>query len=162
MALIDKIRAIIPDCSISQDIITGFPTETEADHQDTLSLMQYCNYDFGYMFAYSERPGTMAARKMKDDVPEETKKRRLQEIVDLQQALSLERTKRFLGKVVEVLIEKESKKSKAHWSGRNSENVVTVFPKEHYKAGDFVLVKVNDCTTATLIGEAVGYSEIMN
>jgi tRNA-2-methylthio-N6-dimethylallyladenosine synthase len=122
--------------------------------------MEYVKYDFGYMFAYSERPGTLAARKMEDDVPEEVKKRRLQEIVDLQQKLSEERTSRFLGQTVEILIEKESKKSNAHWSGRNSENVVAVFPKENYKVGDFVLVKVNDCTTATLIGEAVGYSEM--
>lgn len=158
MELVDKIKHIIPDCSISQDMIAGFPTETEEDHQDTLSLMEYVEYDFGYMFAYSERPGTLAARKMEDDVPEEVKKRRLQEIVDLQQILSEKRTKRFLGQTVEVLIEKESKKSDQHWSGRNSENVVTVFPKENYKEGDFVLVKVTDCTTATLIGEAVGYS----
>ncbi|MBA4134250.1 MAG: tRNA (N6-isopentenyl adenosine(37)-C2)-methylthiotransferase MiaB [Flavobacterium sp.] len=158
MELVDKIKRIIPDCSISQDMIAGFPTETEEDHQDTLSLMEYVEYDFGYMFAYSERPGTLAARKMEDDVPEEVKKRRLQEIVDLQQILSEKRTKRFLGQTVEVLIEKESKKSDQHWSGRNSENVVTVFPKENYKEGDFVLVKVTDCTTATLIGEAVGYS----
>lgn len=158
MELVDKIKRIIPECSISQDMITGFPTETEEDHQDTLSLMEYVEYDFGYMFAYSERPGTLAARKMEDDVPEEVKKRRLQEIVDLQQILSEKRTKRFLGRTVEILIEKESKKSNLHWSGRNSENVVTVFPKENYKEGDFVLVKINDCTTATLIGEAVGYS----
>ncbi|MFY8010198.1 MAG: MiaB/RimO family radical SAM methylthiotransferase, partial [Flavobacterium sp.] len=158
MELVDKIKRIIPDCSISQDMIAGFPTETEEDHQDTLSLMEYVEYDFGYMFAYSERPGTLAARKMEDDVPEEVKKRRLQEIVDLQQILSEKRTKRFLGQTVEVLIEKESKKSDKHWSGRNSENVVTVFPKENYKEGDFVLVKVTDCTTATLIGEAVGFS----
>jgi tRNA-2-methylthio-N6-dimethylallyladenosine synthase len=160
MALIDKIKRIIPDCSISQDMITGFPTETEEDHQDTLSLMEYVEYDFGYMFAYSERPGTLAARKMADDVPEEVKKRRLQEVVDLQQILSEKRTKRFLGQTVEILIEKESKKSNQHWSGRNSENVVAVFPKGDYKAGDFVLVKVSDCTTATLIGEAVGYSSM--
>lgn len=160
MELIDKIKRIIPDCSISQDMITGFPTETEEDHQDTLSLMEYVKYDFGYMFSYSERPGTLAARKMEDDVPEETKKRRLQEIVDLQQKLSEERTSRFLNQTVEVLIEKESKKSNAHWSGRNSENVVTVFPKKNYKVGDFVLVKINDCTSATLIGEAFGYSDM--
>jgi tRNA-2-methylthio-N6-dimethylallyladenosine synthase len=160
MALIDKIKRILPGCSISQDLIAGFPTETEEDHQDTLSLMEYVEYDFGYMFSYSERPGTLAARKMEDDVPEEVKKRRLQEIVDLQQKLSEKRTKRFLGETVEVLIEKESKKSNQHWSGRNSENVVTVFPKRDYKVGDFVMVKVNDCTTATLIGEAVGYSEM--
>lgn len=162
MELVDKIKRIIPGCSISQDMITGFPTETEEDHQDTLSLMQYVEYDFGYMFAYSERPGTLAARKMEDDVPETVKMRRLQEVVDLQQELSAKRTARFLGQTVEVLIEKESKKSDAHWSGRISENVVTVFPKEHYKPGDFVLVKVTDCTTATLIGEAIGYSEMQS
>jgi tRNA-2-methylthio-N6-dimethylallyladenosine synthase len=160
MALVDKIKSIIPNCSLSQDMITGFPTETEQDHQDTLSLMRYVKYDFGYMFAYSERPGTLAARKMEDDVPEEVKKRRLQDVVDLQQELSMERTSRFLGQVVEVLIEKPSKKSAAHWSGRNSENTTVVFPKGDYKPGDFVNVKVTDCTSATLIGDAVGYSEM--
>lgn len=162
MALVDKIKQIIPDCSISQDMITGFPTETEEDHQDTLSLMKYVGYDFGYMFAYSERPGTMAARKMEDDVPETTKLHRLQEIVDLQQELSKERTARFLGKTVEVLIEKESKKSNLQWSGRNSENIVTVFDKQNYKPGDFVMVKITNCTSGTLIGEAVGYSEMQD
>lgn len=162
MELVDKIKQIIPDCSISQDMITGFPTETEQDHQDTLSLMRYVNYDFGYMFAYSERPGTLAARKMEDDVPEDVKLRRLQEIVDLQQELSKERTARFLGKTVEVLIEKESKKSNEQWSGRNSENVVTVFPKENYKPGDFVLVEITNCTSGTLIGKAIGYSEMQS
>lgn len=161
MALVDKIYEIIPDISLSQDMISGFPTETEEDHQDTLSLMEYVKYDFGFMFAYSERPGTLAARKMVDDVPEEVKKRRLNEIIDLQQKLGLERTKRFVGQEVEVLIEKESKRSTEHWSGRNSQNTVVVFPKENYKVGDFVMVKINDCTAATLIGEAVGYSEIM-
>lgn len=160
MALIDTIRKIIPDCSISQDIIAGFPTETEEDHQDTLSLIDYVQYDFGYMFAYSERPGTLAERKLKDDVPEEVKLRRLQEIIDLQQEIALKRTRRFLGQTVEVLIEKDSKKSDLHWSGRNSQNTTVVFPKEHYKAGDFVLVKVLDCTSSTLIGEAVAYSEM--
>lgn len=160
MALIDKIKEIIPGCSISQDMITGFPTETEEDHQDTLSLMEYVQYDFGYMFSYSERPGTLAARKLEDDVPEEVKKRRLQEIVDLQQLISEKKTKRFLGQTLEVLIEKESKKSNQHWSGRISENVVAVFPKENYQPGDFVMVKINDCTSATLIGKAVGYSEM--
>ena len=155
MQLIDKIRQIIPDCGISHDMICGFPTETEADHQDTLSLMEYAQYDFGYMFAYSERPGTMAARKLVDDVPLETKKRRLQEVVDLQQKLSLERTQRFVGQTVEVLIEKESKKSAAHWSGRNSQNTTVVFPKEHYKIGDFVQVTIESCTSATLIGKAI-------
>ena len=161
MALVDKIYEIIPDISLSQDMISGFPTETEEDHQDTLSLMEYVKYDFGFMFAYSERPGTLAARKMVDDVPEEVKKRRLNEIIDLQQKLGLERTKRFVGQEVEVLIEKESKRSTEHWSGRNSQNTVVVFSKKNYKVGDFVMVKINDCTAATLIGEAVGYSEIM-
>lgn len=160
MALIDRIRAIIPDCAISQDMITGFPTETEDDHRDTLDLMEYVKYDYGYMFAYSERPGTLAARKMTDDVPEEVKLRRLREIVALQQQHSLARTQAFVGQVVEVLIEKESKKSDQHWSGRNSQNTVVVFPKEQYKPGDFVLVRVDSCTSATLIGEAIGYSHM--
>jgi tRNA-2-methylthio-N6-dimethylallyladenosine synthase len=158
---VDKIYEIIPDISLSQDMITGFPTETEEDHQDTLSLMEYVKYDFGFMFAYSERPGTLAARKMEDDIPEEVKKRRLNEIIDLQQKLGLERTQRFIGQEVEVLIEKESKRSDQQWSGRNSQNTVVVFPKGNYKVGDFVMVKINDCTAATLIGEAVGYSEVM-
>ena len=157
--LIDDIRDILPDCAISHDMITGFPTETEQDHQDTISLMDYVKYDFGYMFAYSERPGTLAERKLEDDIPEETKKRRLQEIVDLQQKHSHYRTQQFLGTTVEVLIEKTSKKSDKDWSGRNAQSTVVVFPKEHYKVGDFVNVKIKDCTTATLIGEAVGYSK---
>lgn len=157
--LIDDIKHILPDCTISHDLITGFPTETEEDHQDTLSLMEHVKYSFGYMFAYSERPGTMAARKLKDDIPEPIKKRRLAEVVALQQEHSRIRTEEYLNKTVEVLIEKESKKSTEHWSGRTEHNSVAVFPKEHYKVGDFVNVKVNDCTTATLIGKAVGYSE---
>lgn len=159
MQLIDRILEIIPGCGISQDIITGFPTETEEDHQDTLSLMEYVKFYFGYMFKYSERPGTMAARKLEDDIPEETKKRRLTEIVDAQRSHSAYRTNESLGKIVEVLIERESKKSDAHWSGRNPQSLVVVFPKEDYQAGDFVMVKVTDCTSATLIGEAIGYSE---
>ena len=157
--LIDNIRKILPDCTISHDIITGFPTETEEDHQDTLSLMNYVKYSFGYMFAYSERPGTLAERKMDDDVPLEVKKRRLQEIVDLQQEHSLLRTKEYVGKTVEVLIEKESKKSSEHWAGRNEQNTMVVFPKAHYKVGDFVNVRTTSCTSATLIGEAIGYSD---
>ncbi|MDX1720800.1 MAG: tRNA (N6-isopentenyl adenosine(37)-C2)-methylthiotransferase MiaB [Salegentibacter mishustinae] len=157
--LIDYIRELMPECSISQDLIVGFPTETEEDHKDTLSLMEYVKYDFGYMYAYSERPGTMAARKLEDDVPAETKQRRLAEIVKLQREHNHFRTQRFLGDTVEVLIERESKKSSEHWSGRTTQNTVAVFPKENYKVGDFVNVKINDCTSATLIGEAVGYSE---
>ncbi|WP_353778214.1 tRNA (N6-isopentenyl adenosine(37)-C2)-methylthiotransferase MiaB [Winogradskyella sp. 3972H.M.0a.05] len=157
--LIDNIKRLIPDCAISQDMIAGFPTETEEDHKDTLSLMEYVKYDFGFMFAYSERPGTMAARKMEDDIPEDVKKRRLNEIIQLQQRHSLYRTQEHLGKVEEVLIEKASKKSDAHWAGRNSQNTMVVFPKGNYKIGDFVNVKITDCTSATLIGEAVGYSD---
>jgi len=157
--LIDNIKKIIPDCAISQDMITGFPTETEEDHKDTLALMEYVQFEYGYMYAYSERPGTMAARKLEDDVSLETKKRRLAEVIEVQRKSSLYRTKQHLGKTQEVLIEGTSKKSDAHWMGRNSQNTVVVFPKEHYKKGDFVMVKNNDCTSATLIGEAVGYSK---
>ncbi len=160
MRLIDTIKSIIPDACITQDMIAGFPTETEEDHQDTLSLMEYVKYSFGYMYAYSERPGTLAGRKMEDDVLEETKMRRLQEIVDLQRIHSGFRTQEFLGKTVEVLVEKPSKKSANDLSGRNSQSIVVVFPKEHYKIGDFVNVKITNCTSGTLIGEAVGYSEM--
>jgi len=153
--LIDDIRRIVPDCGVSQDMIAGFPGETEQDHQDTLSLMDYVKYDFGFMFMYSERPGTPAAKKLEDNVPEPIKKQRLQEIVALQQQHGLWRTRQFVGKTVEVLIEKVSKKSDAHWSGRNQQNTVVVFPKEHYQIGDFVEVYITDCTSATLIGKAV-------
>ncbi len=157
--LIDNIRSILPGCAISQDLIAGFPTETEQDHKDTLSLMDRVKYNFGYMYMYSERPGTMAGRKIEDDVPEETKKRRLAEIVQLQREHSALRTNELLNKEIEVLIEKESKKSDLQWSGRTSENTVAVFPKENYKIGDLVRVNVTDCTSATLIGKAVGYSK---
>ncbi len=156
--LIDNIRRILPNCSISQDMIAGFPTETEADHQDTLSLMDYVKYNFGYMFTYSERPGTMAERKLDDDVPEAVKKRRLDDIVQLQRKHSEIRTTGYLNTTVEVLIERESKKSNKEWSGRTSQNIVAVFPKQQYKIGDLVNVKITDCTSATLIGEAIGQS----
>jgi tRNA-2-methylthio-N6-dimethylallyladenosine synthase len=159
MQLIDNIKSMIPDCGISQDMISGFPTETEEDHQDTLSLMEYVKYDFGFMFMYSERPGTLAARKLEDDIPEETKKRRLQEIVEVQQKHSAFRTQQFVGKTLEVLIEKTSKRDQNQWSGRIPQNTVAVFPKENYKVGDFVMVKINECTSTTLIGVPVGYSE---
>jgi tRNA-2-methylthio-N6-dimethylallyladenosine synthase len=160
MTLIDKINTILPESSITQDMIAGFPTETEEDHQDTLALMEYVKYGFGYMYAYSERPGTLAGRKMEDDVPEETKLRRLQEIVDLQRIHSGIRTKEFLGKTVEVLVEKVSKKSDNDLSGRNSQSFMVVFPRENYKIGDFVNVKITNCTSGTLIGEAIGYSDM--
>jgi tRNA-2-methylthio-N6-dimethylallyladenosine synthase len=156
--LVENINKIIPDCGLSQDIIAGFCGETEEDHQETLSLMEYVKYDFGFMFAYSERPGTLAAKKLEDDIPLTTKKRRLAEIIALQQEHSHYRTKQHLGKVEEVLIEGTSKKSEAHWKGRNTQNTVIVFPKENYKMGDFVMVKVEDCTSATLIGKAIELS----
>lgn len=156
--LIDNIRNIIPDCGISQDMIAGFPTENEEDHQNTLTLMEYVKYDYGFMFAYSERPGTLAERKLRDDVPEETKKRRLTEIIELQRQHSLERIKANLGKTKEVLVEGTSRKSDAHWMGRTSQNTVAVFPKEDYKVGEYVMVEMQDCTSATLLGKAVGYS----
>ncbi|MEN8186931.1 MAG: tRNA (N6-isopentenyl adenosine(37)-C2)-methylthiotransferase MiaB [Bacteroidota bacterium] len=152
MELIDKIHEIIPECAISHDMITGFSGETEEDHKETLSLMEYVKYDFGFMFAYSERPGTPAAKKMEDDIPLETKKRRLSEIINIQQEHGLYRMQQFIGKTVEVLIEGNSKKSDAHWMGRNSQNAVVVFPKGDEKTGDFVNVKIEDCTSATLIG----------
>ncbi|SFW63665.1 tRNA (N6-isopentenyl adenosine(37)-C2)-methylthiotransferase MiaB [Cellulophaga fucicola] len=153
--LIDNIRKIIPDCAISQDMIAGFPTETEEDHKDTLSLLEYVKYDFGYMYSYSERPGTMAARKLEDDVPEADKKRRLAEIIAAQREHSGYRLQQRLGKIDEVLIEGESKRSAEHWRGRNSQNAVIVFPKEDSQIGQFVQVKVEDCTTGTLLGSIV-------
>ena len=157
MELIDDIKQLLPDCGISQDMIAGFPNETEQDHKDTLSLMEYVTYDFGFMFMYSERPGTPAAKKLEDNVPEYVKKRRLQEIVDMQQKHGRIRNNQQLGKTVEVLIEKTSKRSEQQWSGRAPQNTVVVFPKDHYKIGDFVSVKIDSCTSATLIGTAVDY-----
>lgn len=152
---IDSIRTIIPDCGISMDIISGFCTETEEDHQDTLELMKYVKYDFGYMFNYSERPNTAAQKKFEDDVPEEVKKRRLTEIIDLQQEHALYRNQLHVGKVHKVLVEGLSKRSDEHVFGRNTQNTVIVFPKENFKPGDYADVYVTECTSATLIGEAV-------
>ncbi len=157
--LIDNIKNLIPDIGISQDMITGFPTETEEDHQGTLDLIDYVKYDYGFMFYYSERPGTLAERKMEDDIPLEIKKRRLQDVIDLQREISRKNLLRYQDQTIEVLIEKESKKNKDEWSGRNDQNVVAVFPKGDYKVGDFINVKVNECTTGTLIGEAVSYAD---
>ena len=157
MAKVNRIREIIPDCGISSDIITGFCTETEEDHADTLNMMQSSAYDMSYMFFYSERPGTLAAKRYKDDVAEDIKKKRLREVVELQGRLSYESNKKDVGKTFKVLIEGHSKKSDAAWMGRNSQNKVIVFPKENYnyKKGDYAFVNVNDFTQATLIGEVV-------
>ena len=162
MELIDDIKRIVPGCGISQDMIAGFPNETEADHKDTLSLMEYVKYDFGFMFMYSERPGTPAAKKLEDNIPPEIKKRRLQEIVAIQQSHGRFNNERYVGKTVEVLIEKESKKSNAQWSGRAQQNTVVVFPKQHYVVGDFVNVKIESCTSATLLGNAIDFGPMQN
>ncbi len=153
---IDRIREIIgEDCGISHDLIAGFCTETEEDHRDTLSLMDYVRFDYGYMFFYSERPGTPAAKKLKDDVPEEIKKRRLNEIIAKQQEHSLARNQEAVGKVYRILIEGESKRSADDLCGRNDQNKMVVFPRKHYGKGQYVNVLVTSCSAATLKGEIV-------
>jgi tRNA-2-methylthio-N6-dimethylallyladenosine synthase len=151
---IKKIREILPDCAISTDVIAGFCGETEQDHQDTLSLMKEVGYEYAFMFKYSVREGTKAAEKFTDDIPEDLKIKRLEEIIALQQHLSLESNKRDIGKTVTVLVEGVSKRSDQHFFGRNSQNKVCVFPKKHYKIGDYVDVKIAKCTAGTLLGEA--------
>ena len=142
------------DCAISMDIITGFCSETEEDHQQTLSLMDYVKYDFGYMFKYSERPNTPAAR-MANDIPEEIKQRRLTEIIEKQQAHSYLHMKKKVGKTLEVLIEGVSKKSDKHFYGRTTYNSTVIFEKENYNLGEYVMVKIEDCTSATLKGKII-------
>jgi tRNA-2-methylthio-N6-dimethylallyladenosine synthase len=157
MSKVKRIREIMPDCGISADIIAGFCTETEEDHLDTLSIMEFSRYDYAYMFYYSERPGTLAHRRYEDDIPEETKKRRLQEIVDLQYRLSTESNEADLGKTFTVLVEGNSKKSEQEWMGRTSHNKVVVFPKDGgaLNKGDYVKVKIETCTKGTLLGKIV-------
>jgi len=156
-AKVDRIRHIVPDCGISSDVIAGFCTETEEDHQHTLDIMGYSRYDMSYMFIYSERPGTLAQRRYPDDVPAAIKKRRLTEIVGLQNRLSLESNERDIGKTFTVLVEGDSKRSAADWMGRNTQNKVIVFPKANYdrRKGDYVNVLVQDCTQATLLGKII-------
>lgn len=154
----EMIRSIVPDVGMSTDVIAGFCDETEEQHQDTLSLMQIVKYDFAYMFKYSERPKTLAERKFEDNVPEEVKTRRLQEIINLQMQHSLESNQKAVGKTYKVLVEGTSKKSDEQLYGRNSQNVVIVFPKENYKKGEYVNVLVEKCTAATLIGKAISYA----
>lgn len=157
MAKVDRIKQIMPDCGISSDIIAGFCTETEEDHQYTLSMMEYAGYDMSYMFFYSERPGTLAQRRYADDIPEDVKKRRLQEIVELQGKLSHQSNQKDIGKTFKVLIEGNSKRSEENWMGRNCQNKVIIFPKNgaDLKPGDYAVVKVHDCTQATLFGELI-------
>jgi tRNA-2-methylthio-N6-dimethylallyladenosine synthase len=152
---IARIRELVPECGISTDIISGFCTETEEEHQDTLSIIEAAQFDFAYMFKYSERPGTLAAKKLEDDVPEEVKGRRLQEVINLQMRLSEESNRRDIGKTFEVLIEGPSRKSPDFLQGRNTQNKVIVFPRESFEKGQYVNVLVQDCTSATLKGVAV-------
>ena len=152
MDRISAIRNYLPDATISTDIIAGFCGETEEEHQQTLSLMEWADYDFAYMFKYSERPETFAAEKLKDDVSEASKSRRLSEIIELQSKLSLKSKKRDVGKSFEVLVEGTSKKSEAQLYGRTSQNKVVVFPKNDLKPGDYTEVTITNCTSATLIG----------
>jgi tRNA-2-methylthio-N6-dimethylallyladenosine synthase len=157
MGKVKRIYEIMPDCAISSDMIAGFCTETEAEHEETLSIMEYSNYSMSYMFFYSERPGTLAAKKFVDDIPDEVKKRRLTEIVRLQNQISHNHNQAEIGKTFRVLIEGDSKKSDTEFKGRNTQNKMMVFPKiEGLKAGDYCHVKVNSATSATLIGEIVG------
>jgi tRNA-2-methylthio-N6-dimethylallyladenosine synthase len=155
MGRVDKIKEVMPDCAISADIIAGFCSETEEEHKETLSMMEYVKYDFSYMFKYSERPNTAAAKKYEDDVPEADKSRRLSEIVELQRNHSLEANQAYVGQTFEVLVEKLSKRNDQELAGRTSQNTVVVFPKENYKVGDYVKVKVDNCTGGTLLGKAV-------
>jgi tRNA-2-methylthio-N6-dimethylallyladenosine synthase len=155
MDRVNAIKSIIPGCSISTDMIAGFCTETEEDHRESLSLMEWAGYDFAYMFKYSERPGTKAARKYKDDVPEEVKSERLTEMIALQNKLSAKSKKQDVGKIFEVLIEGTSKRSEDHFHGRTSQNKVVVFPAHGLKKGDYVNVKIVKSTSATLLGEVI-------
>jgi tRNA-2-methylthio-N6-dimethylallyladenosine synthase len=156
MERVESIKKIIPDCAISSDIITGFCTESEEDHQDTLSIIEWAKYSMSYMFYYSERPGTLAERKYEDDIPLDIKKRRLSEIIRVQSHVSLEHNKRDIGKIYEVLIEGDSKKSNLDWKGRNSQNKMVIFPKKgEMKPGDYVSVKITDVTSATLKGNII-------
>jgi len=152
---IEAIKRIIPECSISTDVIVGFCTETEEDHKETLKVMQEVEYDFAYMFKYSERPNTFAQRRLSDDVPEDIKTRRLNEIIALQQEQSEKAKAKDVGNIYEVLIEGTSKKSEEELVGRTSQNKTVVFPKGNHKKGDFVNVKILRNTSATLIGELV-------
>ncbi len=152
---IDAIKRILPGCAITTDIIAGFCGETEEEHKDTISLMKSVEYDFAYMYMYSERPKTLAERKFKDDIPEEVKRERLTEIINLQQEHSLKAHKKLIGTVQDVLIEGLSRRSDQDQMGRNSGNVKVVFPKTHIQIGNYVKVKITDCTSATLLGEAI-------
>jgi len=152
---INRIKELMPECSISSDIITGFCSETEEDHEATLSLMNWAEYEFSYMYFYSERPGTLAARKYEDDVPEEIKKRRLTEVIEIQHEIAKRKNKAQEGKVHRVLIESKSKKNPDEWMGRNEQNIKVIFPKENFQKGEYVNVRIDRTTITSLIGVVV-------
>jgi tRNA-2-methylthio-N6-dimethylallyladenosine synthase len=155
IAKVNRIKEIIPDCGLSTDMITGFCTETEEDHQESLSLMRYCQYDLAYMYFYSERPGTLAARRFKDDITEDVKKKRLQEMIDLHRIQSLHSMQRDVGKTFKVLIEGTSKKNENELQGRNDQNKVIIFPKRNFNKGEYVHIKIDRCTAGTLFGTPI-------
>ncbi|RYG01165.1 MAG: MiaB/RimO family radical SAM methylthiotransferase, partial [Chitinophagaceae bacterium] len=155
IAKVNRIRELLPDCGISTDMITGFCTETEEEHKESLSLMEYCNYDLAYMYFYSERPGTLAARRFEDDVPLEVKKRRLQEMVDLHRLQTLKSMQKDVGKTFKVLVEGVSKKNDEELFGRTDHNKVVIFPKGDLKKGDYIRVHIDRCTSGTLFGKIV-------
>ncbi|MDP1727691.1 MAG: tRNA (N6-isopentenyl adenosine(37)-C2)-methylthiotransferase MiaB [Bacteroidota bacterium] len=152
---LNKIREVLPDCGISSDVITGFCSETEAEHQDTLEMFKYANFNFAYMYQYSARAGTLASRRYVDDIPAVVKLRRLNEIITVQSEISMKKNQAEIGKIQTVLIEGLSKKSDQDFRGRNDQNTVVIFPKEHYKKGDYVHVLVEKCTQTSLIGKVV-------
>jgi tRNA-2-methylthio-N6-dimethylallyladenosine synthase len=150
-----SIRSILPECALSTDMIAGFCTETDEDHQESLSLMEWAGFDFAYMFKYCERPGTKAARKYKDDVPDSVKSDRLSEMISLQNRLSAKSKKNDVGKIFDVLVEGSSKRSEEYFSGRTSQNKVVVFPRTNHKKGEYVKILVEKCTSATLTGKSI-------
>jgi len=155
LSKVDRIRELIPDCGISTDIITGFCTETEEEHQETMSIMEYCQYDLAYMYYYSERPGTLAERRYEDDVPEDIKKRRLAEVVALHRQHALLSNEKTVGNTYQVLVEGPSKKNLDEFQGRTDANKLVIFPKGETKKGDFVNVNITRASSATLFGEIV-------
>jgi tRNA-2-methylthio-N6-dimethylallyladenosine synthase len=151
----NRIKEILPGCSVSCDIITGFCSETEDEHKDTLDLLVKCPFEFSYMYFYSERPGTLAARKYDDDIPEDIKKRRLSEVISIQHDVAKKLNKAQEGKIHRVLIEMQSKKNENEWMGRNEQNIKVIFPKDSYQMGDFVDVLIESSTTTSLIGRGL-------
>jgi tRNA-2-methylthio-N6-dimethylallyladenosine synthase len=155
MSKVTRIREIIPECGISSDVISGFCSETEEEHQDTISLMKWANFDFSYMYSYSERPGTLAARKYPDDVQDDVKSRRLTEIIKVQNQMSANNNLKYIGKICKVLVENYSKKSKEDLMGRNDQNIICIFPKGNHQKGDYVNVLIERVSVTSLIGKVI-------